>query len=70
MVCMDFFIAGSQTTSNTLGFALLAMLLNPEVQKKVQEEIDHVLGSRSYPCLEDKSRFVEQTYYEKKGLRC
>lgn len=66
MVCMDFFIAGSQTTSNTLGFALLAMLLNPEIQKQAQEEIDHVLGSRSLPCLEDRSRlpYVEAVLLE------
>lgn len=44
MVCLDIFIAGSQTTSNTLDFAFLMMILYPDVQKKVQQCIDLELG--------------------------
>ncbi|XP_044256231.1 probable cytochrome P450 305a1 [Tribolium madens] len=40
MVCVDLFIGGAQTTSRTLGFAFLMMIMFPEVQKKVQEQID------------------------------
>ncbi|XP_072161223.1 probable cytochrome P450 305a1 isoform X2 [Bemisia tabaci] len=39
-VCLDFFIAGSHTTSDTLGFALLAMTRYPDVQAKVQRCLD------------------------------
>ncbi|KAL1517667.1 hypothetical protein ABEB36_001402 [Hypothenemus hampei] len=35
MVCLDTFIAGSGTTSNTIDFVFLAMILYPEVQEKV-----------------------------------
>ncbi|PSN47976.1 Methyl farnesoate epoxidase, partial [Blattella germanica] len=37
---LDLFMAGSETTSNTLGFAMLYMLLYPDVQIQVQEELD------------------------------
>ncbi|RZF48079.1 hypothetical protein LSTR_LSTR002145 [Laodelphax striatellus] len=56
MVCLDFFIAGSQTTSNTLNFALTNMILHPDICKKVQLEIDHVLGSRKISSMADKNR--------------
>ncbi len=41
---MDIFIAGSETTSTTLSWAVLFMILNPDVQKKVQDEMDEVFG--------------------------
>lgn len=42
MVCLDLFIAGSQTTSNTLDFAFLMMLLHPDIQSKAQALLDEV----------------------------
>jgi len=33
---LDLFIAGSETTSTTLNWAMLYMVLNPDIQKKVQ----------------------------------
>nr|AMR44690.1 cytochrome P450 305a1 [Mylabris cichorii] len=44
MVCLDLFIAGTQTTSNTLNFAFLMMILYPEIQEKVHQEIDQFLN--------------------------
>ncbi|KAG8136308.1 putative Cytochrome P450 2J2-like protein [Naja naja] len=43
----DFFIAGSETTSTTLNWALLYMVAYPDIQAKVQKELDDVLGSSS-----------------------
>lgn len=54
---MDMFMAGSETTSKSLGFGFLYMLLYPEVQKKAQEEIDRVVGSR-LPTLNDRPKYV------------
>ena len=34
-VLVDLFIAGSETTSTTLNWGMLYMILNPEIQKKV-----------------------------------
>ncbi|XP_067644720.1 probable cytochrome P450 305a1 isoform X2 [Eurosta solidaginis] len=39
MTILDFFIAGSQTTSNTTDLALMMLSLQPEVQARVYEEI-------------------------------
>ncbi|XP_070801090.1 cytochrome P450 2J6-like [Pituophis catenifer annectens] len=43
----DFFIAGSETTSTTLHWALLYMVAYPDIQAKVQKELDSILGSSS-----------------------
>lgn len=47
-------MAGSETTSNTLGFAILYMLEYPDVQKKVQMEMDDVVGRNRWPNMQDK----------------
>lgn len=52
-VMMDLFGAGSETTSTILAFAILYMLRYPDVQQKLQEEIELVLGERS-ASLEDR----------------
>jgi len=46
MVCMDFFLAGSSTTSSSIQFVLLFLVSHPSIQKRAQEEIDKVLKGR------------------------
>ena len=41
---VDLFLAGTETTSTTLAWAVLYMVREQEVQKKVQEELDRVVG--------------------------
>lgn len=55
-ICLDFFIAGSETTSKTLGFAFFYLLEHPEVQRKVQEEIDRVVGKDRQLSLHDRPK--------------
>uniref|UniRef100_A0A8C8TG39 Cytochrome P450 2J3-like n=1 Tax=Peromyscus maniculatus bairdii TaxID=230844 RepID=A0A8C8TG39_PERMB len=56
LICstLDLFLAGTETTSTTLRWALLYMALNPEVQEKVQAEIDRVIGQEKQPSLADR----------------
>uniref|UniRef100_A0A8C5QBF5 Uncharacterized protein n=1 Tax=Leptobrachium leishanense TaxID=445787 RepID=A0A8C5QBF5_9ANUR len=49
----DLFIAGTETTSTTLRWASLFMMLNPEVQSKVHVEIDKVIGKERKPTMAD-----------------
>ncbi|XP_072015407.1 cytochrome P450 2F3-like isoform X1 [Amphiura filiformis] len=53
-VIHNLFFAGTETTSITLRWSLLYMLKYPYVQKRVQEEIDSVVGRDRLPKLSDK----------------
>uniref|UniRef100_A0A8C2I044 Protein-glutamine gamma-glutamyltransferase K-like n=2 Tax=Cyprinus carpio TaxID=7962 RepID=A0A8C2I044_CYPCA len=56
MYCVvDLFGAGTETTSNTLRWALLFMIKYPEVQEKVQSEIDQVIGQARQPLMDDRT---------------
>ncbi|KAM8930687.1 cytochrome P450 2D26-like [Pelodytes ibericus] len=50
---LDLFSAGTETTTTTLRWALLYMLLYPDVQRKVHEEIDQVIGRHRNPRMGD-----------------
>ncbi|KAJ3746164.1 cytochrome P450 [Lentinula detonsa] len=43
---LTFLIAGHETTSGTMSFALYYLLKHPEVMKELQSEIDNVLGDQ------------------------
>jgi cytochrome P450 len=53
---MDLFMAGSETTSKSLGFGFLYLLRHPEVQQRAQAEIDAVVGRERLPDLSDKPK--------------
>ena len=55
VLLMDLFTAGAETTSTTLTWTIIHLIHNPEVQKKVHDEIDNILGN-SQPTLEHKGR--------------
>ncbi len=50
----DLFLAGTETTSTTMLWAILFMMAYPDVQKRVQEELDSVVGRNRQPKLGDK----------------
>ncbi|KAM7317413.1 hypothetical protein ACRRTK_023715 [Alexandromys fortis] len=55
-VVTDLFTAGMVTTSTTLSWALLLMILHPDVQSRVQQEIDEVIGQVRRPEMADQAR--------------
>ena len=69
IICMDLFLAGMETTSTSLSWALLLMVMHPDVQTRVQQEIDSVLGvgaDRRLPSYSDRSSmpYTEATLQE------
>lgn len=53
ILCLDLFLAGSTTTSDTLGNAFLYLSLNPEWMKILQDELDNVVGKLRSPTIND-----------------
>jgi cytochrome P450 len=48
--------AGTETTTTSIRALLLRMLMHPDVQRKVQQEIDDVIGRDRLPSMDDRSR--------------
>ncbi|KAI1883606.1 hypothetical protein AGOR_G00233300 [Albula goreensis] len=65
-IISDLFIAGTDTTTNTMLWIILYMCMYPDVQERVQMEIDSVVGSDRLPSLKDKTSlpFTEATIME------
>ena len=53
---LDLFTAGSETTATSLTWAILLMVLYPDMQTKMQKELDEVMGEDQIPSYEDRSR--------------
>ena len=48
------FIAGSDATSTAIHWGVLYLLVNPNIQRKVQSELDSVVGRNRFPRISDK----------------
>ncbi|XP_076981845.1 cytochrome P450 2C23-like isoform X2 [Tamandua tetradactyla] len=62
----NLFAAGTETTSSTLIFGLLLLMKHPEVEAKVHEELDRVIGCNQSPCMKDKMKlpYTEAVLHE------
>jgi cytochrome P450 len=54
-VLRDMLSAGEDTSSTTIQWVLLSLANHPEVQMKLHEEVDAVVGADRLPSLEDES---------------
>lgn len=55
-VCLDMFMAGTETTNKSVNFLFLHLIRNPEIQKKARREIDQVIGRSRLPTLDDRPK--------------
>ncbi|XP_071478388.1 steroid 17-alpha-hydroxylase/17,20 lyase-like [Diadema antillarum] len=62
----DIFGAGTTTSVETLYWAIALLTELPDIQRKVQEEIDAVIGRKRVPTIEDRGTlpYTEATLYE------
>uniref|UniRef100_A0A8C2Y6W8 Vitamin D 25-hydroxylase n=2 Tax=Coturnix japonica TaxID=93934 RepID=A0A8C2Y6W8_COTJA len=62
----ELIIAGTETTTNVLRWAVLFMALYPNIQGHVQKEIDLVIGPNKMPTLEEKCKmpYTEAVLHE------
>ncbi|KAE8385720.1 cytochrome P450 [Aspergillus alliaceus] len=63
------YLGGADTTVAALSCFFLAMILNPEVQRKAQEEIDRVVGPNRLPAFEDRDNLPYVDAVVKETLR-
>ncbi|XP_003409011.1 steroid 17-alpha-hydroxylase/17,20 lyase [Loxodonta africana] len=55
---MDIFGAGVETTTSVMKWTVAFLLHNPQVKKKIQEEIDQNIGFSRTPTLSDRNHLV------------
>uniref|UniRef100_A0AAT9UTP2 Cytochrome P450 3637B1 n=1 Tax=Maconellicoccus hirsutus TaxID=177089 RepID=A0AAT9UTP2_MACHI len=66
---IDLLQAGNESTGKTIQFIFMYVAMNEEIQNKLHNEIDEIIGKERYPELSDRINmpYLEATIYE--GMR-
>ena len=56
-VVVDLYGAGSVTTSVSLTFSILYLMKHRNIQSKLQQELDSVIGKLRMPTLADRIKY-------------
>ncbi|RXN08241.1 cytochrome P450 2B4-like isoform X1 [Labeo rohita] len=56
MSTLDLFLAGTDTTANTIRWGLIFLIQNPDVQEQCHKEIVRVLGYDRLPSMDDRDK--------------
>ncbi|GMR45603.1 hypothetical protein PMAYCL1PPCAC_15798, partial [Pristionchus mayeri] len=54
--CSDFFLAGQETTTTTLRWAIVIFAKHPEIQEKLRKEVHSVVGRDRLPFMADQPK--------------
>ena len=55
-LCLDLMIAGTDTSAQTVNWFLLMLANRPQIQARVHEELDRVIGRDTLPTTDDRTR--------------
>ncbi|XP_054839126.1 cytochrome P450 2C3-like isoform X2 [Eublepharis macularius] len=68
----DLFVAGTDTTSATLQWGLLLMMTHPDIQEKIQKEIEDAFGSSQLISYQDRKKapYTFATIHEIQRFKC
>jgi len=65
MILLDLFSAGAESVANTLDYALIYLVLNPHIQRKIHEELDAVVGRSRRPTGDDRLQYDKTVFIQK-----
>ncbi|XP_076027767.1 cholesterol 24-hydroxylase-like [Genypterus blacodes] len=66
---VTFFIAGQETTANTLAFCIMELGRHPDILKKVKKEVDDVIGMKQDISYDDLGNLIHLSQVLKETLR-